>query len=55
MADTDEKSDDREPAMLVGGAASIRCSTRSLNGTGPTVDPVCLEGALPRRAERMSA
>jgi hypothetical protein len=23
---------------------------RSRNGTGPAVDPVCLEGALPRRA-----
>ena len=28
---------------------------RPKTGTGPAVDPVCIEGALPRRAKRVSA
>jgi hypothetical protein len=29
--------------------------SRSAKSTGPAVDPVCLKGALPRRARRVSA
>src|SRR5215213_11812885 len=42
-------SDGPEPVDLVGLATKSVEGTRR-NGTGPTVDPVCLKGALPRRA-----
>ena len=47
------------------GAVNVRRSCRASKGgawrtnrrnrTGPAVDPVCLKGASPRRAERVSA
>ena len=42
-------SDGPESVDLVGLATKSVEGTRR-NGTGPTVDPVCLKGALPRRA-----
>jgi hypothetical protein len=47
---------ERELTALLERARAISPSSIALrNGTGPTVDPVCLEGALPRRAGRVSA
>jgi hypothetical protein len=43
------------PPARSGRARGRRSTTASRTGTSPAVDPVCLKGALPRRARRVSA